>query len=259
MPRTLKSVSHYHQPAGRHPASRLLRRGEELLELVTGGRGWVEVEGEWKEVGPGALLWHTAGERTIGRSDFDDPYECLAVLFVTSGRVVRPVPRVTKWGERDEVNRFAREVLQTFLDDDFDRGALGDYVFGCLRFQAERYERGSADGELPAGLGRVIRRIECDYAKPLSVRELAGEAGWSEPHLHDVARKILGESPHQLLIRRRLRAARERLASSRDPVKQVAAECGFGSVAAFCHVFRAREGTTPAAYREQQWRSVVAG
>ncbi|MDX2080480.1 MAG: AraC family transcriptional regulator [Terrimicrobiaceae bacterium] len=251
--RRLQTIAHYHQAPGRHPSPRTIGPGEELIELVTGGRGWVEVDRQWREVTPGALLWHVRGEMTIGRSDFDDPYRCLAVLFTAPGRRRRPVPRVTWWTEVDEVTRFAREVLQAFLDEEFGRGLLGDYVYARLRFQAELYGRRTAAGELPAGLARVCRTIEHDYARPHSIRSLAEIAGWSSPHLHDVAREWLGESPHQLLVQRRIRAARERLAASRDPVKQVAADCGFRSAAAFCHVFRARVGMTPAAYRKEQW------
>ena len=57
------------------------------MELVTTGRGWVRDGGDWREVTAGHLLWNDSGDETIARSDFADPYRCLAVrLRVTRGK-----------------------------------------------------------------------------------------------------------------------------------------------------------------------------
>lgn len=252
--RGLTRVTHYHQPAGRQPGSRLIESGREMVELVTGGRCWVRHQDRWVPLMPGALLWHINGDRTIGRSDPGDPYRCLAVEFQVARRRVRRVPRITWWRELDEIQRFTYEAVRAFVDEWFDRETLGIYLFGRLLFQARLHGRRSGPEDLPEPLRRVLQQIETRYAEPLPMEELAREAGWSVPHLHAVTKEKMGRSPHQLLIQRRLQAARVRLAASRDPVKQIAVECGFGSAGAFCHLFRKATGQTPANYRNDQWR-----
>jgi len=252
--RGLKGVTHFHQPRGRQPGMREIKPFSELVELVTAGSGAVYHRDRWIAVSPGSLLWHVPGDHTIGRSDPDDPYRCLAVQLKVGRGGKRRVPRITRWSELDEVERFTREAVRGFLDERFDRETLGIYLFGRLLFQAKLHGHRSGPEDLPEPLRLMMRRIEQDYAGSLALEDLAREAGWSVPHLHAVCREKLGDTPHHLLIKRRIRAARVRLVSSRDPVKQIAVECGFGSAAAFCHLFRKETGLTPAAYRTDQGR-----
>ncbi|MBA3684155.1 MAG: hypothetical protein H0W72_02825, partial [Planctomycetes bacterium] len=67
--RSLLHVSDYRQAAGRHPTPIRALAGQERIELVTDGRGWVQHEGAWHAVAAGDLLWECAGDWTIGRSD----------------------------------------------------------------------------------------------------------------------------------------------------------------------------------------------
>ncbi|HEX4140391.1 MAG TPA: AraC family transcriptional regulator, partial [Candidatus Methylacidiphilales bacterium] len=90
------------------------------------------------------------------------------------------------------------------------------------------------------------------FAEPLRLADLAETAGWSVPHLHDRFKDLLGVSPHQALIRRRIQVAREILASTNDPIKSVAARCGFPNASAFCVQFRKTTQISPTEYRERQ-------
>lgn len=248
----LLAVSHYHQRPGCHPNPVVFENGEQCFELLTHGRGWVEAGGEWREVTPGDLLWHIPGDCTIGRSDFKNPYSCLAVKFHDGAIRERRVPRITRWEELDEVWHFTREVVQLHADEAFDSNVLLRYIVSRLHFQAELYLRGQRERELPAGLRRAVEMIHRRHAEPLRLRDLADAAGWSVPHLHDKFKEHLGLSPHQALIRRRILAARELLASSNDPIKGVAANCGFPTAAAFCVQFKKVTQLSPASYRKRQ-------
>lgn len=248
----LLAVSHYHQRAGCHPVPVLFENGKQCLELITHGRGWVEVDGKWKEVTPGDLLWHIPGDRTIGRSDFNHPYSCLAVRFYDGEIRKRRVPRITRWEETDEVRRFTHEVVQLRADETFDSQVLLRYIISRLHFQAELYMRGQKERGLPWNLRCAMEVINQRHAEPLRLRELARTAGWSVPHLHDKFKEHLGLSPHQALIRRRIQAARELLASTNDPIKSVAANCGFPSASAFCVQFKKTTQLSPTEYRKRQ-------
>ena len=225
---------------------------DQCIELVTGGRGWIEVEGEWREVTPGDLFWHIAGDFTIGRSDFGNPYNCLSVRFHLAGARGRRVPRFTRWEELDEVRLFTHQVVQLHADDAFDSRVLLQYILGRIHFQAELFLRIQKERGLPAELQKVLEMVNRRYAEPLRLAELAEGAGWSVAHLHDRFKERLGFSPHQALIRRRMQVARELLASTNDPIKSVASQCGFPTASAFCVQFKQSTQLSPKEYRLRQ-------
>lgn len=255
-PRELRRASHYHQAHGIHPGAYTIPPDHELVEVVTGGHGWVEHEGQWFEVGPGALVWHMPGDRTIARSDFADPYRCLAVLFSGPLPPGRRVPRFSNWPELDELRAFTREVVRTVVDESFDRQAILAYTFGRLYYQARRSHHRAWSPDLPPNLRKVLKSLYVNFALPLTLADLAEQAGWSVPHLHAVFKQHLGSSPHQYLARRRLQAAREYLVATDRPIKRIAADCGYNRDAAFCRQFRQATGLTPAAYRRRHQPAV---
>ena len=246
------SVSHYHQRPGVHPVPRYFEKRQQCVELVTDGRGAVKIEGEWREVNPGDLLWHLPGDETIGRSDFQNPYSCLAVNFEGEVRPRRRVPRMTRWEELDEVRLFTHQVVHLHVDDAFDSHVLLRYILGRIEFQAALYSRSQRERGLPAELQQVLETMNRRFAERLRLEELARSAGWSVPHLHARFKEHLGLSPHQALIRRRLQMARELLAGTNDPIKSVAGRCGFPTSAAFCVQFKNATQLSPKAYRERQ-------
>jgi AraC-like DNA-binding protein len=247
----LLSVSHYHHRGRVHPTPVRFEGANQCVELVTGGRGWVEIDGSWRAVTAGDLLWHISGDLTIGRSDPQQPYRCLAVRFTEGEGPGRRVPRLTRWEELDEVIQFTNQVVRLHADDAFDSGILLHYILSRVRFQAELYRRVQRERALPAELQQVLEMVNRRYAEPLRLEELARGAGWSVPHLHDRFKERLGLSPHQALIRRRMQVARELLASTNEPIKSVAAKCGFPTASAFCVQFKKVTLHSPKAYRER--------
>jgi AraC-like DNA-binding protein len=225
---------------------------DQCIELVTGGRGAIEIEGEWREVTPGDIFWHVAGDGTIGRSDFLNPYSCLAVGFRNAEDRVRRVPRLTRWEELDEVRLFTHQVVQLHADGAFDSHVLLNYILSRVHFQAELFLRIQKERGLPTELQKVLEIVNRRYAEPLRLAELAEGAGWSVAHLHDRFKERLGFSPHQALIRRRMQVARELLASTNDPIKSVAAQCGFPTASAFCVQFKRSTQLSPKEYRGRQ-------
>lgn len=252
-PMSLWRAHHYHQPHDSHPSGPATIRAMERVELITGGRGWFEMEGELVEVTPGALLWHVEGDRSISRSDLEDPYRCLSVHFVVEPFAgMRRAPRLSWWKDLDEVRDFTAEVSRWMAEPDFDRQALLEYTYGRLIFQVRVWERGSLGHRQPPGLRRALDLIDAQFTRELRLSALAEAAGWSEAHLYEVFRAHLAQTPHQVILHRRLERARELLAATDLPVKWIAGECGFASSASFCQIFRKRVGMTPSDYRQQE-------
>lgn len=254
MENTLHGLGHFHQPPGRHPTPIVIAAGMQVVELVTYGRGWVRTdEDTWVEVLPGTLLWHVGGDQTIGRSDFENPYHCLAVRFACaeSNGAKRPAPQVTYWNDIEAVRNFTNEVVSAYAMGKSSAGAVLAYILSRLHFQIELYLSQENHQSMPQQLQRVIHYIDKHYGEGIRLSDLAQIAQWSVPQLHKSFREHLRQSPHQWVLARRIAVARERLANSDQPIKGIAADCGFYSAAAFCAHFKRATATTPNAYRKQ--------
>lgn len=90
-----------------------------------------------------------------------------------------------------------------------------------------------------------------DEQAPQSIRleSLAREAGLSPYHFLRTFSRVLGVTPHQFLIRARLRRAARLLAEHDCPVTDVAFDSGFTDVSNFVRTFHRAAGTSPARFR----------
>jgi len=125
----------------------------------------------------------------------------------------------------------------------------------------------AADGEAPRPSARDERRIinaldliEARYSEPLSVGTIAGAVCMSPYHFLRVFRAVAGVTPHQYLVRTRLRRAAVALAASEEPIAGIAFAHGFGDLSTFVTTFGRVFGKSPRAYRQaaQGGRSFAA-
>jgi len=107
----------------------------------------------------------------------------------------------------------------------------------------------------PSAIARVTRSVRAierqSAAAPLTLATLAREAGLSPYHFLRTFHRLTGVTPHQYLLRARLREAAMRLAAEPAKILDVALDCGFGDVSNFNRSFRAEFGVTPRAYRRR--------
>ena len=116
---------------------------------------------------------------------------------------------------------------------------------------ADGNSAGSSDPS-PSSLARAtrtVRMIEQNTDSKLSLGALARQAGLSPYHFLRSFQQFTGLTPHQYVLRARLREAAVRLVSGTDRVLDVALDCGFGDVSNFNRAFRAEFGASPGAYR----------
>ncbi len=243
----IKQISFYQQAKGRHPGGHPIPPYHERIELVTAGRGAIRDGDQWRPVTPGDLIWNKPGDYTIGRSHFDDPYRCLAVTLLSPQRDGLGMPRFTRWPDLEEVQSFSREALSSFVRESFAPEVLCEYIVSRLRFCMELHRQSSTT--LPRQLQEALQWLRDHHAQPCSIEELGEAVGWSPAYLFASFARYLKTTPHQFLIRERLRSARVRLVSTSQPIKQIAVECGFSDASAFSNRFKAEVGLTPKSYR----------
>lgn len=96
----------------------------------------------------------------------------------------------------------------------------------------------------------VLRRIRRDYAAPLTLDELAAEAGMNPRYFCRVFRQMTGRTPIDYLNYYRIECAAELLCAEEDSVTDVALSCGFSDPGYFARLFRRHKGISAAAYRK---------
>ena len=108
-----------------------------------------------------------------------------------------------------------------------------------------------------ARVTRIVRTIESNPDEGHDLGALAREARLSRYHFLRVFQQLTGLTPHQYIVRMRLRLAAIRLMLEPGRVADIALDCGFGDISNFNHAFRAEFGVSPRACREN--RSAVLG
>jgi AraC family transcriptional regulator len=114
---------------------------------------------------------------------------------------------------------------------------------------AGRARRIAAPSPHEGRMSEVLRYMAAHSAAAHTVTALAAMAKLSPYHFLRSFKAVTGVTPHQWLLRARLRAAAEKLALSRVPVTEIALDVGFDDLSNFTRTFRAEFGTSPRQYR----------
>jgi len=109
----------------------------------------------------------------------------------------------------------------------------------------------TARAEAVQRFGSVIDFMHARLGDTLTLEMLAGVAGLSPYHFLRTFERITGVTPHQYVLRARLRRAATRLVTGPGKILDLALESGFGDLSNFNRAFRAEFGMSPRAYRRQ--------
>ncbi len=250
LPLQLTRVGTYTSSLGgsRKPTS--TTREKVLFEIIQEGTVY-GLEDTPELHGEGAVFCHRGGQRSVSVSPPESCYGCYVVWF-ECGRGGFPAdwPRVFQWKDRKSMHAFMEEMLHAFHYAALDRDVVGNLILARLGFELER-SRSLARGQaVHPRLSLATDFINRNYAKPLSLDDVARAADVSVSHLHMLFREHLGESPHQYLIQRRMRVAGHALASGKQSIKAVAAEVGYPNAENFCRAFRKFFTRSASEYRQ---------
>jgi AraC-like DNA-binding protein len=102
-----------------------------------------------------------------------------------------------------------------------------------------------------ARVTRVVRSIDRHPAAPLTLESMAGAAGLSPYHFLRTFQRLTGVTPHQYIVRARLRDAAIRLSARGRKILDIALDSGFGDVSNFNRAFRTEFGLSPREYRKR--------
>lgn len=250
MKHTLRGMGYYSSPTGGAVTPRRIHKDELVFELITAGAVY-PLSGDVLH-GAGWIFVHYPGESTIWRTEPDGQYECMTVTF--------DYPRVKKdhewpsaflWEDTTAALHFVHEMLYAFHHTHMDRVVLGELMGSQFRFRLAQFNSQKDRMEIPARVAAVMSFIDQHYAEPIGIDQMADHVAMSPSHLHAYFKKYAHRSPHQYLIRQRMREAQHALATSMAPIKAIARDVGYRNTETFCRAFRQHVGLTAATYRRK--------
>jgi AraC-like DNA-binding protein len=226
------------------------------ISFVEAGTFDAHVDDEHWELEPGTLFLTRRGMPFSVRHVDEVPTDrCLTILYSESAvedlmRADLPPlrPPIARMSARRE---YLRHRLRSCVRGEEVRLEL---LAGAL-FESLAVNRQSAPARVDARvtplmrkIDRAIELIETDYARGLSLGELASAAGLSTFYFARAFQRFVGVPPHRYLTGVRLRHA-ARMLDAGAGVTFTCFEVGFGSLSHFVTAFRKRFGVVPSAVR----------
>jgi AraC-like DNA-binding protein len=92
--------------------------------------------------------------------------------------------------------------------------------------------------------------IDAHSHRQIDLDDAAGQAGISPFHFLRLFASVLGVTPHQYLVRSRLRHAARRLTDDTCSITDIAYDVGFGDLSNFVRTFHRAAGVSPRRFRE---------
>ena len=99
---------------------------------------------------------------------------------------------------------------------------------------------------------RMVSFIYGNYAKNITLAEIAASASVSKSECNRCFRKYFGVTPFQFLNEHRIEHASQLLLTTSDPVKNISLSCGFEDAGYVIRLFKKTKGVTPAAFRKNR-------
>lgn len=156
------------------------------------------------------------------------------------------------WDDPDKALRFLIE-LENVLEPTQARHAPDEALLLPLVLHPSTPGAAPPRGGLATWqLRRILAHLEAHFAQAPSVDDLAGLIDMSKGHFSRAVKLSTGETPHNLLIRARLRMAQRLMLTTNDPLSEIACTCGFTDQAHMTRLFKRFLHHTPAVWRRLQ-------
>jgi AraC-like DNA-binding protein len=226
------------------------------LSYVRAGTFGCRARGRSFELVSGSILVGNPGDEYICTHDHAAGDECLSFHFAPAlvetigyrpgiwrSVCVPPLPQLMVLGE----------LAQTAAEGSGDIGLDELGIVLAARFVAvfSGQQRNSAEAR-PCDRRRAVEAalwIDANSHEPINLETIAGEFGLSPFHFLRLFTKVLGVTPHQYLIRSRLRRAARLLVDDTRPITAVALDVGFGDLSNFVRTFHRAAGISPRTFR----------
>lgn len=253
-----KSHPQYEMPFHWHMECELILVLDGRLELTVNGKQYGVEKGQSVFI-PGGLIHGGTPQRCI--------YEC--VVFDIESFLAQSPQCVEKYNKSID----SGAVCELVFDAGSRCGAIIDELFENMEKESEAYtfnttgllwqlvggllEQGQQAEPSSSGniyrknkqIKRVLTKIRNDYAKPLTLDDLAREANLNSQYFCRAFKQATGKTPIDYLNYYRIECAAEQLRLPYLSVTDVAFSCGFNDLSYFNRLFKRKKNMTPTEYR----------
>jgi AraC-like DNA-binding protein len=255
------SVVDYRCKAGPDDRPFIEVHGAYSLSYVRRGTFGYRTRGESYQLVPGSVLVGRRGDEYVCTHDHACGDECLSVqpraelaqalAEATAGNAgiwhtgaLPPLPELMVLGEL--MQAAAAGASDVGLDE---AGLLFVNRFVDL-VSGRRSKPVRASGQDRRRAVEAALWIDAHFAEPIELDGLAGRFALSPFHFLRVFARVLGVTPHQYLVRSRLRHAARLLAEDERAVTDIAYDAGFNDLSNFVRTFHRAAGVSPGGFRK---------
>jgi len=226
------------------------------ISYVRHGTFGYRVRGRQFEMVAGAVLIGFPGDEFICTHDHACGDECLS--FRLSPEVADTVGSDEKVWKRGAMPPLAQIMVLGELAQSAATGASGvglDEVGMLLatRLAALVGGRSQRLRASPRDRRRAVETalwLDANAHEPVDLERAARRAGLSPYHFLRLFAAVVGVTPHQYLLRSRLRRAARALAEDDRAVSDIALDVGFADLSNFVRTFRRAAGVSPRGFRQ---------
>lgn len=204
----------------------------------------------------GVLVGHAGDEYLCTHEHHPRGDECLA--FVLAPELVESLGPRTAWrvgalppiADMMVLGELAQAVAEGRSEVGLEEVGLA-FAGKLVELASGRAERcGEPQARDRRRAVRAALWIDEHAAEAVSLADAAAEAELSPFHFLRLFSRVLGLTPHQYLVRARLRRAASLLADESRPITQIALEVGFADLSNFIRTFHRAAGLSPRGFRQ---------
>ncbi|HKF63117.1 MAG TPA: AraC family transcriptional regulator [Dongiaceae bacterium] len=226
------------------------------LSYVRKGSFGYQSRGRFSELIAGSILVGHPGDEYVCTHDHVHGDECLSFQFAPDWiEAVGGAPQLWRTGAVPPLAELMvlGELGQAAASGGSDIGLDEMGMLLAARFVATASGRKrKAPPARAADRRRAVAAalwIEAHAGDPIDLESAAAEAGLSPFHFLRLFARVLGVTPHQYLVRSRLRRAARLLAEVPRSVTDIAYDVGFGDLSNFVRSFHRAAGVSPSGFR----------
>ena len=223
------------------------------LEYHIADGGISEINGVYHHIRKGTIIIAKPGDK---RHLEAQPFCCLYLhLKNVTGELKQILDSLpsTLFTQDPSFDECFRSIIKLFISSNISdhlvcSGMILQLVGNISKLQ---YSASATDAQSNRIVASAMRFININYAKYISVDDVAKYCSVSTSYLHKLFAKTQGTTPHDAIIERRIMAAKHLLMNTKLSLSEVAEKCGFRSQAYFSDCFRKRADSTPSQFRYQ--------
>ena len=232
-----------------------------LIVYTVSGKGYLEYEGQTYPITKGQCFYINCEQHHLYRTGREEDWEILWIHF-NGNSALGYYKEFTRNGfqilsVRDEffMERTLWRIIALNQKKDLTTELVtSNLINGMLTELLLQTATNNADTFLiPDYIRQIVRLIDKNFKSGLPLSYFEEFTHRSRYHILKEFKKYIGVTIHEYIITARISYAKELLKYSDLPVSEIAFEAGMNNVTHFINLFKAREGTTPLAYRKA-WR-----